>query len=108
MQSGVLHITIGVQFFLLVGYLMYLLFRAYSPNESRSSLMSYVAGLLTLLTLGLFYSLGVLSPLVPIYDRPVVILLIVLNVLGIAILGLDLGRILERQDHDIKQGHSEA
>jgi hypothetical protein len=92
MQSGILQISIGIQFFLLVGYLLYMLFRSYSMGESRTSLLSYVAGLLTLITLGLFFSLVATASLVPVYDRPLIVLLVLLDMLGVIGLVFDLSK----------------
>ena len=102
MQSGILQASIGIQFFILVGYLLYLLFKTYSPDESRVSLTSYVAALLVLITLELFFSLVATVSLVPYEDKPAIIALALLDMTGIVVLGWDL-RSLFNQDENRNQ-----
>lgn len=98
MQGSVLQLTIGVQFFLLVGYLFYLLFRTYSTGDDRDSLVSYVATLLSLITLGLLVSLLAVSSSVIPSDRLGVLVIAVVDLIGLAALILDL-RLMDR-GHD--------
>ena len=56
MQGAYLPITIGMQFFVLVGFLFYVVFRRYSSGEDQIALMSWTAVLIGSLTLWLFIS----------------------------------------------------
>jgi ABC-type Co2+ transport system permease subunit len=62
MQGAYLSITIGLQFYLLVGYLLYFVVRKWSYFEYRISLMSWTAGFIGLLTIGLLLSVILVSP----------------------------------------------
>ncbi len=53
MQGGYLTITLGFQFFLIIGYLFYAIFRTYPTGDDRISLMSWVTGFIGVLTFGL-------------------------------------------------------
>ncbi|MHA2386664.1 MAG: hypothetical protein ACXAEE_10695, partial [Candidatus Thorarchaeota archaeon] len=55
-------ITISFQFILLVGYLLYFVFRKWSYFEYRISIMSWTAGLIGLLTVLLLVSVILVSP----------------------------------------------
>ncbi len=57
MQGAYLTITIGMQFFVIVGYLLYLVFRTWSIGEDRISLMSWTARLVGFLTLWILVSM---------------------------------------------------
>ena len=68
MQGAYLSITIGFQFYLLVGYLLYLVVRKWSYFEYRISLMSWTAGFIGLLTFGLILSVILVFPRMPVGD----------------------------------------
>ena len=99
MQGSILQLTIGVQFFLLVGYLFYFLFRTYPTNEDRASLVSYVAALLSLITLGLLLSLLAVASMVSPADRLSVLVISIVDLTGLAALIVDLRRMIQ-QDKD--------
>jgi EamA domain-containing membrane protein RarD len=56
MQGAYITITIGIQFFIVAGYMFYFIFRKWASNEDRIALMSWTAVLIGLLTLWLFVS----------------------------------------------------
>lgn len=95
MQGSILQVTGGIQFFLLVGYLFYLVFRSYSKGDARTSLISYVSVLIALITLGLIVSLVLVAPLVSAPDRISVLALLILDEIGLVLLVADLKRIKE-------------
>ncbi|TFF91333.1 hypothetical protein EU545_04450 [Candidatus Thorarchaeota archaeon] len=90
MQGNILQVTAGIQFFLLVGYLLYLLFRTYSPEDASSSLMSYVAVLIAIITFGLIFSLLFVAPLVAPLNRIAIMALVILDEIGLVLLVADL------------------
>jgi hypothetical protein len=96
MQIGYLSITIGFQFFLLVGYLLYILFRRYPSPDDSSSLMSYVVGLLSILTFGFVGLLVIVATAIPFTDRLVILLFVVIDLLGMLIIINDL---LKRREY---------
>ncbi len=86
MQIGYLSTTIGFQFFLLVGYLLYILFRKYPSPDDSGSLMSYVVGLMSILTFGFVGLLVIVAPAIPFTDRLVILLFVVIDLLGLLII----------------------
>jgi len=59
MQSGYLVITLGFQFFLLVGYLFYFIFRKWSEIDDQITLLTWVTGMIGLLTIGLLLTVAI-------------------------------------------------
>jgi len=57
MQGAYLTISIGIQFFILVGYLFYFLFRSYQTGEDRIALMKWTSILIGFLTFWLLVSI---------------------------------------------------
>lgn len=92
MQTMYLEIAMGVQFFLLVGYMLYMVFRGYSPEEAAVSLRSYVAVLISLITFGLIFSVLLVAPFVEALDRIPILVLAILDLFGLVLLVIDLIR----------------
>jgi len=92
MQGVFLIITISIEFFLLMGYLFYLLFRTYAADEDRVSLMSWVAGLIGILTLGLIVSVILVASRMTTSDLVVAVALLLVDVVGLYLLIDDIRR----------------
>jgi uncharacterized membrane protein YdcZ (DUF606 family) len=86
MQSGFLLITYGVQFFLFVGYLFYVIFRTYPEADDQISLMSWIGGLLGVLTLGLLVSVALVIPRMPVTEAIVASMLVIADIAGLYLL----------------------
>ncbi|TFG29147.1 hypothetical protein EU528_10080 [Candidatus Thorarchaeota archaeon] len=86
MQGPFLNITIGFQLFLIVGYLFYAIFRTYPIGEDRVSLMSWITGLIGLLTFGLFGSLLLVMSRMPSSEFGIAMALSFADVLGLYLL----------------------
>ena len=86
MQSGYLLITISFQLFLLVGYLFYFMFRKWSEIEDQVMLMTWVARLVAILTLGLLMTVLIILPRLVFVEAIVVGLLVVVDMIGLILL----------------------
>ena len=86
MQSGYLLITIGVQFFLLVGYFFYFIFRKWPTADDQVWLMSWTAGLLGVLTLGLVVSIAIVIPRMVIAEAVMASALVIADIIGLYLL----------------------
>ena len=89
MQIGYFSITVGVQFFLLVGYLLYALFRKYPAPEDGISLMSWVGGLIGIITLVQIGLLVIVSSVISLSDRFLILLLVFVDLLGLPLMAYD-------------------
>lgn len=83
MQGGYLIITMGIQFFLLVGFLFYLVFRAYPPADNRVSMLSWVSGIIALLILGLTVSITIVAIRMTITDLVVAAAIVAVDIIGL-------------------------
>ncbi|MFX1260840.1 MAG: hypothetical protein ACFFAZ_02005 [Promethearchaeota archaeon] len=93
MQGAYLTITIGVQFFVLVGYMFYFLFRKWASNEDKIALMSWTAVLVGLLTLWILISVFLVAASMPLADIVLAGGIIAADFLGLYLLADDiLGR----------------
>jgi hypothetical protein len=86
MQSGYLVITIGFQFFLLVGYLFYFLFRKWLPIDDQISLISWITGLVGVLTFLLLVLVMIILPRMPFADAIFVSTLVIVDFVGLSLL----------------------
>ena len=86
MQGPFLSITIGFQLFLIVGYLFYAIFRTYPIGDDRISLMSWITGLIGVLTFGLFGSLLLVMSRMPVAEFGIAMALSIADVLGLYLL----------------------
>ena len=89
MQGAYLSITIGFQFFLLVGYLLYFVFRKWSYFEYRISFMSWTAGFIGLLTILLLVSVFLVSPRMPRGDVMLVGIIMIADIVALLLLIVD-------------------
>jgi hypothetical protein len=92
LQGAFLQLAIGLQFFLLFGYLFYFVFRSYSGSEARTSLMAYVLVLVGLITLGMIGSLVLVVPEIAAGDRIGVLVITIADELILALLAYDFVR----------------
>jgi len=86
MQSGYLLITISFQFFLVVGYLFYLMFRKWAEIEDQVILMTWVARLVAILTLGLLMTVLIILPRLVLVEAIFVALLVIVDIIGLFLL----------------------
>ena len=103
MQGAFLTITIGIEFFLLVGYLFYLLFRSYTTGDDRVSMIKWVAGLIGLITLGMIVSVVLVASRMSHTDTVVAATLLIVDVIGVYLLVDDVRRISHQLDNDAPQ-----
>jgi hypothetical protein len=97
-QGGFLELTVGIQFFLLFGYLFYFMFRSYSEPDARPSLLAYVLVFIGLITLGLIASLLLVVPAIAPSDRAGVFLIAILDEIVLALVGYDYVRTTRRDE----------
>jgi len=83
MQGAYLIITIGIEFFLLVGYMFYLLFRTYAVGEDRISMLRWLIGIIGLLTVGLIVSVALVATRMTNTDLVLSIALLLVDVVGL-------------------------
>lgn len=103
MQGAYLIITVGIEFFILVGYLFYAIFRTYPEGEDRIALMSWIAGLVGILTLGLVVSVTLVASRMALFDIIVSMALLIVNILGLYLLVDDTRRTAKKfQDQEKK------
>jgi hypothetical protein len=93
MQGPFLGITLGIEIFLLVGFLFYLVFRTYAEGEDRVSMMRWVIGLIGILTLGLIVSVTLVATRMATSDLVVATALLIVDVIGLYLLIDDTQRI---------------
>ncbi|MFW9767406.1 MAG: hypothetical protein ACFFF9_12120 [Candidatus Thorarchaeota archaeon] len=86
MQSGYLVITVGFQFFLLVGYLFYFMFRKWSEVEDQVMLMTWVARFVAILTLGLLTIVVIILPRLVLGEAIFIALLMIVDSIGLILL----------------------
>jgi hypothetical protein len=86
MQGAYLIITVGIEFFIIVGYLFYAIFRTYPEGKDRISLMSWTAGLIGILTLGLIVSVTLVVSRMPLSDIVISMALLIVDILGLYLL----------------------
>ncbi len=93
MQGPFLTLTIGIEVFLLVGYLFYLLFRTYIEVEVRVSVLSWLTGIIILITLGLILSVIVVASRMTTTDLVLASTFLIVDVIGLYLLVDDIRRI---------------
>lgn len=86
MQGPFLTVTIGFQLFLIVGYLFFAIFRTYPAKDDSISLMSWMTGLIGVLTFGLFGSLMFVISTMPISDVILALSLVFADTVGLYLL----------------------
>lgn len=86
MQGPFLTLTLGFQLFLIVGYLFFAIFRTYPTQEDSISLMSWITGLIGVLTFGLFGSLVLVVSTMPISDVVLALSLVAADTIGLYLL----------------------
>ncbi|MHA2021818.1 MAG: hypothetical protein ACW96N_08885 [Candidatus Thorarchaeota archaeon] len=86
MQGAYLALTIGIQFFLLVGYMLYFVFRTWSKGEDQISLMSWTAGLVGLATLWLIVSVVLVANRMMLADIILIGGILIADILGLYLL----------------------
>ena len=93
MQGAYLVITVGIEFFLLVGYLFYLLFRTYAASDNRVSMLSWLTGIIGLITVGLMGTVALVATRMTNTDLVIAMVFLAVNVVGLYLLIDDIRRI---------------
>lgn len=93
MQGAYLVLTIGIELFLLVGYLFYLLFRTYAASDDKVSMLSWLTGIIGLITVGLIGSVAVVATRMTNTDLVIAMVLLTVDVVGLYLLIDDIRRI---------------
>ena len=93
MQGAYLTLTVGIEFFLLVGYLFYLLFRTNIEVEVRVSVLSWLTGIIGLITLGLIVSVVAVASRMANPDLVLASTFLIVNIIGLYLLIDDIRRI---------------
>jgi hypothetical protein len=93
LQGGFLRITIGLEFFLLVGYLFYLVFRFYTTGDDRVSMLKWLSLIISLVTIGMIVSVILVAPRMEHIDLVIAVAFLVVDVVGIYLLVDDIRRI---------------
>ena len=89
MQIGYLTLTTGFQFFLIFGYILYGIFRKFPAKEDAVSLITWLGGLIGIITLGEVGVVVIVSAAVPLLDRLPILLLIFVDLFVLAIMAYD-------------------
>ncbi len=98
MQGPYLVITIGLEFFLLVGYLFYLLFRFYSKGEDRPSMLKWIIVIIGLITTGLIVSNSLVATRMSQPDLVVTLGILLIDIIGVYLLIDDTQRISRKTE----------
>ena len=93
MQGAFLSITVSIEFFLLVGYLFYLLFRTYPAKEDRVSMLSWLTGIIGLITLGLIGSVALVATRMSNTDLVIAIAFLSVDAVGLYLIVDDIRKI---------------
>ena len=86
MQGAYLTSTIGIEFFLLVGYMFYVLFRKYALGEDRVSMLRWLIGIIGILTVGLIVSVVLVASRMTNSDLVIATALLLIDVIGLYLL----------------------
>jgi hypothetical protein len=86
MQGAYLRITIGLEFFLLVGYLFYLVFRFYTKGEDRLSLLKWIIVIISLITAGLTVSISLVATRMSQPDLVIAVGIVLIDIVGVYLL----------------------
>lgn len=89
MQGAYLTITIGIQFFILAGYLFYFIFRSYTTGEDQIALMNWTTRLIGFLAFWLLVSVLLVLPAMPQADIVFAAGLLTADFLGLCLLVVD-------------------
>jgi peptidoglycan/LPS O-acetylase OafA/YrhL len=93
MQSVFFNITLGIEFFLLTGYLFYMLFRKYADEEDRDAMLRWMLRIIGALTVGLIVSVALVATRMPALDLALATILLALDVMALTVAYMDMGRI---------------
>ena len=92
MQGVYLTITIAIQFFVLVGYLFYFVFRKWTSGEDQIALMSWTAVLVGFLTTWTLVSVLLVAASMPLADIVLAGGILAVDFLGLYLLADDILR----------------
>ena len=93
MQGAYLTVTIGIEFFLLVGYLFYMLFRTYAEEDGKVSMMKWVIGLIAFLTFWLIVSVVLVASEMSTADLVLASAILIIDLIGLYLLFDDTRRL---------------
>jgi len=93
MQGTFLILTIGIEFFLLVGYMFYVLFRTYTASDDKVSMLSWLTGIIGLITVGLIGTIALVATRMTNTDIVIAMVFLAVDVVGLYLLVDDIRRI---------------
>ena len=93
MQGTFLILTIGIEFFLLVGYMFYVLFRTYTASDDKVSMLSWLTGIIGLITVGLIGTVALVATRMTNTDIVIAMVFLAVDVVGLYLLVDDIRRI---------------
>ena len=93
MQGTFLILTIGIEFFLLVGYLFYVLFRTYTASDDKVSMLSWLTGIIGLITVGLIGTVALVATRMTNTDIVIAMVFLTVDVVGLYLIVDDIRRI---------------
>ncbi len=93
MQGTFLILTIGIEFFLLVGYMFYVLFRTYTASDDKVSMLSWLTGIIGLITVGLIGTVALVATRMTNTDIVIAMVFLTVDVVGLYLLVDDIRRI---------------
>ncbi|MBY8997064.1 MAG: hypothetical protein KGD60_04985 [Candidatus Thorarchaeota archaeon] len=93
MQGAFLILSVGIEFFLLAGYLFYLLFRTYAESDDKVSMLSWLTGIIGLITVGLIVSVAAVATRMTNTDLAIAVAILAVDAVGLFLLIDDIRRI---------------
>ena len=86
MQIGYLTLTIGFQYFLMFGYILYGIFRKFPAKEDSVFLITWLGGLIGIITLGEVGVDVIVSASISLPDRLPILLLVLIDLFVLVIM----------------------
>ncbi len=93
MQGPFLILTVGMEFFLLVGYLFYIVFRTHAASDDKVSMLSWLTGIIGLITVGLIGTIALVATRMTNTDFVIAFVFLIVDVVGLYLLIDDIRKI---------------
>jgi len=103
MQGSFILLTIGMEFFLLVGYLFYILFRTYAASDDKVSMLSWLTGIIGLITAGLIGTIALVATRMTNTDFVIAMTFLIVDVVGLYLLIDDIRRISRKSEASLNE-----
>jgi len=98
MQGPFILLTVGMEFFLLVGYLFYILFRTYAATDDKVSMLSWLTGIIGLITVGLIGTVALVATRMTSTDFIIAMVFLTVDAVGLFLLVNDIRRISSKSE----------